>query len=146
MNIETNKKDRLLDFKLDLVTRRECHAPLTVRFIARGEVVTVTGLVQPDSVTETRRLATTDEMRLREELNIVFQRALGRREREERLAREAIPPMPGSSGPRTCTKCDGGGEVHWNPSPINDPQLEQSATCPRCDGKGTEPEEDHDGR
>jgi hypothetical protein len=39
-------------------------------------------------------------MRLREELNIVFQRALGRREREERLAREAIPPMPGDGEER----------------------------------------------
>ncbi len=50
------------------------------------------------------------------------------------------------SATRQCTRCDGGGEVYWNPSPINDPQLEEAATCPRCDGEGTEPEEEHDGR
>ncbi len=43
-----------------------------------------------------------------------------------------------------CPRCDGGGEVHWNPSPIGDPQCEESATCPRCGGDGTEPEEEHD--
>ncbi len=47
---------------------------------------------------------------------------------------------------RRCQQCDGGGEVHWNPSPINDPQCEEAATCPRCDGEGTEPKEEHDGR
>ncbi len=35
-----------------------------------------------------------------------------------------------------CTQCDGGGEVTWNPSPINDPQCVETATCTRCDGRG----------
>jgi hypothetical protein len=48
-------------------------------------------------------------------------------------------PGPEALHPHTCPRCGGGGEVHWNPSPINDPQLEQSATCPRCDGSGIEP-------
>jgi len=39
---------------------------------------------------------------------------------------------------RTCPQCDGGGEVTWNPSPINDPQCDKTATCPRCDGSGLE--------
>jgi hypothetical protein len=36
----------------------------------------------------------------------------------------------------TCPRCDGGGEVTWNPSPINDPQCVETATCPRCEGTG----------
>lgn len=29
-------------------------------------------------------------------------------------------------------RCGGSGEVAWNPSPINDPQCEQTAPCPGC--------------
>ena len=36
----------------------------------------------------------------------------------------------------TCPDCDGGGEVHWNPSPINDPQCVETARCPTCRGDG----------
>ncbi len=51
-----------------------------------------------------------------------------------------------------CQRCDGGGEIAWNPSPFGDPQDVETATCPRCDGSGAEPdeqattEEEHDGR
>ena len=39
----------------------------------------------------------------------------------------------------TCQQCDGGGEVHWNPSHVNDPQDVMTARCPRCRGEGVEP-------
>ena len=55
--------------------------------------------------------------------------------RAERIAREADP---GPEEPRSCLQCDGGGEVAWNPSHIGDPQLERTATCPRCGGEGVE--------
>jgi hypothetical protein len=43
-------------------------------------------------------------------------------------------------GPR-CRACDGAGEIGWNPSRSvpPDPQLADSATCPRCGGSGVEP-------
>jgi len=36
----------------------------------------------------------------------------------------------------TCPDCDGGGEVAWNPSPINDPQDVETERCPTCRGEG----------
>lgn len=39
---------------------------------------------------------------------------------------------------RECPDCDGDGEICFNPSPSYpaDPQLDQSARCHRCNGKG----------
>lgn len=45
---------------------------------------------------------------------------------------------------RECPQCHGSGEVHGfgyatNPFSgvqVNDPQMEESAPCPRCDGEG----------
>jgi hypothetical protein len=53
--------------------------------------------------------------------------------------RRAIDADPGPEEPRSCLQCGDSGEIHWNPSHIGDPQLEQSAPCPRCDGSATEP-------
>lgn len=36
----------------------------------------------------------------------------------------------------TCERCGGGGEIHWNPSRNNDPQMVEDAECPDCDGDG----------
>jgi hypothetical protein len=55
------------------------------------------------------------------------------------LSKAELEADPGPEEPRTCQQCYGGGEVHWNPSPFNDPQCDESATCPRCDGEGVEP-------
>jgi DnaJ-class molecular chaperone len=66
--------------------------------------------------------------------------------------RRALDANPGPEDPWMCQQCDGGGEIAWNPSHIGDPQCVETATCPRCDGSGAEPdeqattEEEHDGR
>jgi DnaJ-class molecular chaperone len=36
----------------------------------------------------------------------------------------------------TCPRCDGSGEIGFNPSPINDPQCADSAPCNVCHGEG----------
>lgn len=39
--------------------------------------------------------------------------------------------------PAECPDCHGAGELVFNPSPIRDPQCEDTARCPRCHGTGT---------
>lgn len=40
------------------------------------------------------------------------------------------------SGQLECPRCHGDGEVGFNPSPVNDPQCEDTALCPDCHGSG----------
>lgn len=35
-----------------------------------------------------------------------------------------------------CSRCDGTGEITWNPSRIHDPQQADYAECPVCHGEG----------
>lgn len=47
---------------------------------------------------------------------------------------KACAPLPAVA--EDCPDCDGAGEITFNPSPVKDPQCEDSARCGRCHGHG----------
>lgn len=53
---------------------------------------------------------------------------------DEYYGRQPATPPLGFSELVDCPRCHGSGEVHSNPSPINDPQCVVDHVCPACHG------------